>query len=349
MGNIQKRPDARDRRYFKLVTARLHGGEDSEVAAKLHLNSAEELYQKLKEDGYPICPVCGTLHVGEGHCKTRETIRERQPRTLGKKFEELPSFANAAPYFRDTIRTLEVYFEHITGLNMDLEDLEHANSLKETLRGGLFIGEGETEEDYVREARGGQWHPHPYLVVLIGAYILEHCVYASKRGDDWGSVIQLLNKLHLRPSEANRKKLADLLYGRQRLKGGKLANEGDGFLNRARQIAALVRGVDELGSGAKNAALSPLDQWWVWYIESLVEQGLSREEILKKERDELEHYKLKTEESVLEELERHKRTLGKDEFARESHEAHRYLQHLAAETVDEDEFNRRWDLYTDSK
>jgi hypothetical protein len=157
--------------------------------------------------------------------------------------QELPSVKNAATIFKDTIAALEVYLENML-------------SLKERRQGGYYIDEGETEEDHTREARGGQWHPHPQLVVLIGAYVLQRCVYASERGDDWGSILQLLSKLHPRPSEANRQQLAQYLYGRQRIKNGKLVPEGDGFLNRARQIAALVRGEEGRGTrgGARSAA-----------------------------------------------------------------------------------------------
>jgi hypothetical protein len=93
--------------------------------------------------------------------KRPKDVRERKACTVEPEAQELPPDTNAAAMFGDSIRTLETYLEHVI-------------SLKERLQGPYFIDEGETEEDNVREARGGQRHPHPYLVALIGAYVLEH-------------------------------------------------------------------------------------------------------------------------------------------------------------------------------
>jgi hypothetical protein len=315
--------------FLQLNVGRRIGQEEQWVADRFDFGSVEAMYIELRRCGFPEWAVHKEGQLSEDS----NLARQRDPQHLAAEADELPSATNADASFRTTVRTLEYY-------------LEHVSDLKETRRGKLFIGEGPSGETY-REARGGQWHPHPYLVALIGAYVLEHCVYTSERYGDWGSILRLLNELHPRPSEANSKQLANLLYGRLRLKNGKLVPEGDGFLNRARQIAALVRGAHEVPSGIKNPAVKQLDQVWAWHTEGLVKQGLSRKEILEKEREEFELWKREARRSVLAELESEKQTLDDNEFTQLSRNAHEYLQQLVETTFDEEEFNRIWSLYKD--
>jgi hypothetical protein len=150
--------------------------------------------------------------------------KTRKARTAEGEAEELPPFANAATHLRDAIRTLEDPY------------LEHMISLKETLQGNYFVSEGETDKPSAREVRGAQWHPHPYEVILIAVSILE-------RLGHWGHVERLIKELHPRPAEANRQLLVRYIYGRRVDDKGHLQKpEGDGLLDRAKQIAVLIRG-----------------------------------------------------------------------------------------------------------
>ncbi|MCA1718966.1 MAG: hypothetical protein LC781_19770 [Actinobacteria bacterium] len=308
----------------------MRGQSEAEVAKNAKFNSVEDMYFRLKRWGLP-----GLLPQEESEEASKADGKRKAQGAEGER-QELPPFANAATHLRDTIHTLEDPY------------LEHMISLKEILQGRYFIGEGETGEANMREVRGMQWHPHPYEVVLIAVSILE-------RQGNWGHVERLLKELHPRPAEANRQQLVRFIYGRMvNARGRPLLNKqdkpidrGDGLLDRAAQVAALIRGKAEIGRGAKGPAIPSHEQFLVLHMRSLVEKGLSREEVAKREREEFERWKLETKQSVLEELELAKQGLDENEFASEWRDAHDYLQELEEETFDEDEFNRMWRLSKD--
>jgi hypothetical protein len=79
--SIQKDPDKRDLRYLRLVTQRLEGRTDTEIAKGMDIDPPEALYQLLAQDGFPICPVCGAAHAGANHCE--EKRRRRLDRCTG--------------------------------------------------------------------------------------------------------------------------------------------------------------------------------------------------------------------------------------------------------------------------
>jgi hypothetical protein len=330
MSSLSNREKERALYCFLSLNVGRHNGQDEQcVVANYGFGSVEAMYVELTRCGFPIWAVYKEGQLPE----EAKPPRPGNLQQLAEEVEELPPVTNADASFSITVRTLEHY-------------LEQVSALKETRRGKQFTGEGPSGETY-REAWGGQWHPHPYLVALIGAYILEHCVNASVRHEDWGSILRLLDELHPRPSEANREQLANLLYGRLRLKNGKLVPDGDGFLNRTRQIADLVRGAHTIPSGIKNPPVKASDQVGAGRIAALVKQGLSRKDILEIEREEFEISKQEVRRIELAELEDLKQTLGEEEFAKESRIAHERLKRLEQETFDEDEFHRRWRLHKD--
>jgi len=314
--------------HLQLVELQRHGLPEAQIASRLNRTSAQEAFRELKGYGFPICEVCGDNPVSGSHCSTKKS------RTLSVKGEaqELPSVTNASTHLRDTIRTLDLY-------------LENMESLKEILQGDFFLDEGETEESNIREARGGHWHPHPWLVTLIAVSVLE-------RDGNWGHIERLLMDLHPRPTEANRQKLVRYIYGKEvdengrpkRDKNGYWKDEGDGLLYRAKQIATLIRGAPMVRTGPKSPSITSLDQAEAWRIRLLIEQGLSQAKITKSEQEKFERDRAASKQSVLKELELAKQTFSEEEFALESRSAHEGLRELAEENWNRDDFIRQYNL-----
>ncbi len=112
------------------------------AARMLGITSEEELAKKAK------FPSVDAMHVNLQNWglvgmlpeTSRPTRQPKVPKFEGEA-QELPPYANAATHLRDTIRTLESPY------------LEHMLSLKETLQGRYFVGEGKTDEPNIREVR----------------------------------------------------------------------------------------------------------------------------------------------------------------------------------------------------
>ena len=313
--------------YLQLVDLQRYNYPEAQIASKLNRTSLRELFEELKGYGFPICEICGANPVVGRHC-----LKEKpKARRVEGDPEKLPAIENAATRFRDTIRTLG-------------DHLEQALSLKEVLQGRYFLGEGETEGINIREVRGAQWHPHPHVVVLIATSILEH-------RDDWGFVEYLLKQLHPRPSEANRQQLVRFIYGRKVDNRGRAIldrndrpqNSGDGLLDRANQIAALVRGKVEIGRGRKGPNILSYEQHAILHIKSLVDKGFSRDQIARREREEFERLKEYHLQSLREELELEQANLSQDALQELEDE----IRRTEAEEHDEDLFNRLYDLSKD--
>jgi len=309
------------RQIFMVCRCRAEGDSVEEVAKEAKFSSVEDMYFRLKRWG-----LSGLLPSPE---KQPEKVRKAQ-KVEGTK-EELPAIANAATTLQDTIRTLEVY-------------LEHATTLKEASQGRYFIDEGEAEESSVREARGAQWHPHPYVVTLIAVSILEH------RGD-WGFVERLINELHPRPAEANRQQLVRFIYGKQvdatgrpiLNKKGRPVDYGDGLLDRAKQVATLIRGKPEVPPGVKVPAIPSHDQFTALYMRFLADRGFSREQVLQAFHEDWERGKVVRLQNLREEQQAAK--AASDQTALD--EIEREIRLIEAEEYDEGDFYRIWGLFKD--
>jgi hypothetical protein len=126
--SIQKPPDARDLRYLKLVNGRQQGLTEEEIAKRAGEENPTLLYERIKEDGHPICPKCGTTYVDETHCEIAPTEKRgggRKARSSGPA-RQLPPASSAAPLFREKLESL---------LQAN-EELKHRD---EKLQGGRFF------------------------------------------------------------------------------------------------------------------------------------------------------------------------------------------------------------------
>jgi hypothetical protein len=101
MGSKQSSPDRRDLLYLKLITSRLERRPDEEVARQFDLGSPQELYEKIANDGHPICPVCGTTYVEKGHCPPPTT---RRPKRGDGEVKVLKGEVDMLPFRREYLK-----------------------------------------------------------------------------------------------------------------------------------------------------------------------------------------------------------------------------------------------------
>ncbi len=92
--------DQRVIRYVKFYGFRMEQLPEAEVAHKLEAGSPAVLYQMLRQDGFPVCPICGATPEGPGHCDPPTTNRKRRARQGGGA-KELPPAREAKDLFRN--------------------------------------------------------------------------------------------------------------------------------------------------------------------------------------------------------------------------------------------------------
>jgi hypothetical protein len=282
-------PDARDLRYLRLVNGRQRGLNEREIAELAGEQTPASFYERIREDGHPICPVCGTTYVDETHCETEPTKkggRGRKARRSGPVIE-LPPASNATPLFR----------EKLDALAQDNEDLRHRN---EKLQGDLFHHcDVWTDTSYFRreELPEEQWEflaethnldpnaegfldtkrswglgdgtpvPRAPLPALIATYLLTG-----------GDLEPLLRALH--PGEPSVEVLEQI---RKCIEGKKNQNGAprDGLKAVAQQLARMVRG-GPVGKGRYSADLSHFDIVVAYRISDDLKAGMSDQEVFEK-------------------------------------------------------------------
>ena len=182
--SIQKPPDARDLRYLKLVLGRMYGKTDDEIAHELDdIASPQDLYERVREDGHPICPKCGATYVGKRHCVAQPTDtagQHRSPKPRAQEFgelEQLPPAEEAIFLLRQPLDALIRSLERLRG-RVDWLQSERYVVIKKD--GGR------------NKTAGASWLPQKPLTQLIA-------VFALVEGADDLAMYKLLAKLH--PSE----------------------------------------------------------------------------------------------------------------------------------------------------
>ena len=68
MSSAQETPNGQQLRYFKYLTWRKEGQPIEPPAAEYGLGSPQTLYCKLRQEGFPVCEVCGGYSVSSDHC-----------------------------------------------------------------------------------------------------------------------------------------------------------------------------------------------------------------------------------------------------------------------------------------
>jgi uncharacterized Zn finger protein (UPF0148 family) len=293
--SMQKKLDERDFRYLQFVVGRARGATDEQIVKELgdpDIESPQVLYRRLKADGHPICPVCGTTYVEEGHCENLEAKTSgRRARRGGGPQQQLPPPAEAIPLFK---RALEVLSEEIDTLEkrkMYRQD-ERFVAVDEYRDPIMWSRLGMSDEDWKDicqrfgkdpdsetfelwnarfvEPAGATQSPQEPLTKLIAIYILTGLPLEP-----------LLERLHFAPETVNEAELRRHIEGEivKKRRNGKTSTQHiPGLKTKAAQVAKLICG-GTLRQGPSTGELSPHEQNIVWYRQQRSREGLPDDQI----------------------------------------------------------------------
>jgi len=227
----------------------MNGESETKIARQLDNGlSPQDLYERIREDGHPICPKCGTTYVDDTHCGTVDETPEkkgRRGRNSGP-VEELPPASNAIPLFREALEALMRGNEELkhrkesrqgkhyayrtvsckTPSDKEWDFFAELLGLESVSRDGLHFGGGVINR--------GTSSPAPQfpLPELISTYLLAG-----------GAVEPLVKALHDKPGSVDYSEIRKHVEGR---KSG--PEKVDGLKAVASRLAMLVRG-DKRGRG----------------------------------------------------------------------------------------------------
>src|ERR671921_2579274 len=104
-----EKSDDRVERYLQLyLLRRNHEYSEDQIASTLGFGSPRALYEQLRADKHPVCPICGALPVEEGHCTPLATPK-RQARKGGSEALQLPSAEKAIRPIRRVLNHLLLF------------------------------------------------------------------------------------------------------------------------------------------------------------------------------------------------------------------------------------------------
>jgi hypothetical protein len=293
--SIQNPLDARDDRYLKLVLGRMYGQDDDAIVQSLEgFDSLQDLYQRISEDGHPICPRCGTTYVDETHCEAQTGKRGQKKstpprlRNVGPR-KDLPPVGNAA----------ELLKERLEALLRNVELLKH---MDESLHGRYFVRQDVdttpvylpravlSEEEWENLCEEYNLDPNDEGFLVTNTHnrypggvarspseteAILMAVYAVAGGD----MDALIGRLHPDPSSVGAETREEI---RQCVEGARAdGDKKDGLIVLARQLATWVRG-SKVGQG-RPSGLSRADHEFGCSITRYRKQGLTDEEIARKE------------------------------------------------------------------
>jgi uncharacterized Zn finger protein (UPF0148 family) len=293
--SIQKNLDERDLRYLQFVVSRAEGMEDEQIVALLkdpEIDSPQLLYRTLKTDGHPICPVCGTTYVEEGHCENLEAkVDGRRARRGEGTQQELPPSAEAIPLFKQALEVLTGEIDTLEKRKTYLQDerfvtvVEHRDPI-------IWTRLGMSDEDWKDicqrfgkdpnsdrfelwdahfiEPAGATQSPQEPLTKLIATYVLAGLPLKP-----------LLEKLHFAPETVDEAELRRHIEGekvRKYRKGKPSTQHISGLKTKAAHVAKLVCG-GTLRRGPSTGALSSSEQSIVWYRQQRSREGVPDDQI----------------------------------------------------------------------
>jgi hypothetical protein len=169
--SIQENPDPRDLRYLKLVTGRLQGRPEDDIAADAGCESPRALYQQLAQDRFPVCRVCGATHVEEDHCKPSK--RRRRARRSTDTRTELPDASEAIPLFAPVVDALDGYISDLTVLRETYADERFEAVERYEMSAITDPAKNTTTYGPATLPLGARQSPPHALVALISAYVVE--------------------------------------------------------------------------------------------------------------------------------------------------------------------------------
>jgi hypothetical protein len=259
--SIQKTPDRRVLRYLEFYTKRLNELPPEEIAASYHFDSPTELYRTLKNDGFPVCEVCGATPVKVDHCAPSKPRRNLNTST-GQR-QELPPMVAAHYLFEAGIERSR----KLTGQLLARKDYRQDGLIVSELRAPLLEPvEQEAGRSYVIQPpdaepdehgsveftlaeayrlvpAGGGRYPDEQIAGLIGSTVLS--------GE---SADELLDTLRPGADDKVRQKVHRLVEGK------------DGLKARARQIASIMRGGTSGQGQSVEESFNPEEHAAIWII-----------------------------------------------------------------------------------
>jgi len=282
--HIEDLPGAsREAAYEKvrLVFLKRRKGTDSEdeVARRAGFGSADAMHQQLSAWGFAgLLPPQRAQPALES--KPPEMAPEHKARGSGPA-TDLPPAANAMSIFQGAIKELSVFVERLPSRKEHRQGeryvVSYAKPLLETPEPGEDYGYLESPPDaepdehgttsftldqaYRRVAGGASRHPDDGLTALIAAALLTGT-----------STDQLLDALHPEPTAEIREQ------ARVRFEGDSGPMRRDSLKNKARQIAALIRGYP-IERGNRTNAASKEWQSAAWVVQERLGYKYSDDEI----------------------------------------------------------------------
>lgn len=271
-------PDPRDLVYLNFVGRRKQGQTAEEIAGALGFESARQLWERLADSGFPVCPNCGEKFPDKRHdCKKsgpdiRNGGRAREGRG---ETQELPDAARAVPLFEDALARLRLLAERLP-------------RRREYRKGSRFVSDerGESVRTYSRrtkrkEMTPDEWrriceeyhldpdanaheipyrcevapfdaplgipkdHPAEPLPALVGTFALT----------GW-DIDELIEVLHPIPDRADHQEIEKVRKG---------------LVRQAQRLAALVRG-GKAGAGKRGQGIAPAERRLAMHIRELTDR-----------------------------------------------------------------------------
>jgi hypothetical protein len=263
---MPKTPNDKITRYLLFCVCRNEGYSEAQLAARFETDSAEELYNVLNSEGFPVCVGCGHYSANDRYCEDCPPRRRRLPRGSEDAALELPSAGEAVELFKNTIEHLARAVDELPFIRQWLKDrrfvTESVHS-EESGRSNMLLrkrdfdlppraleahwkklckwyGQNPVIDEFtvpipLVRSGGADWYPHDLLVQLVTAYAV-----TGKPLEDLMWVLHPdANQDELRKAKA---KLVELLL-------------------RARQLTGILRGSPEATkSGRKAESITPIEQ-----------------------------------------------------------------------------------------
>jgi hypothetical protein len=269
--SIQNTLDARDDRYLKLVLGRMYGQTDDEIVQPLEdFDSPQDLYQRISEDGHPICPRCGTTYVDETHCEAQTGKRGQKKstpprlRNVGPR-KDLPPAGNAAELFKERLEALLKIVELLQHVDESLYGKYFGRTYVETA--SVLRGSSWTDDEVVSLPDTVALTPSEIEATLIGVYALA--------GGQMDLLLEALHPDGLSASAGTREEI------RQYVEGSRADGEKrDGLKVLAPNLAAWVRGGGT--RQGRRPELSEMDHAVASITSKYRKEGLTDEEITRK-------------------------------------------------------------------
>jgi len=267
--SIPESPNNKVTRYFLFYRLRNEEKSEEYILSKLKAESAAQLYQQLRQDGFPVCKTCGDYSVDGEHCAEVDGKRRRRARTTGE-VTELPPASEAAGLFRSAIERLLHETDELSHLNEILQGERFVGVISEPWVEAYYfnrkmkglsdneweqlckeLGEDPTQEEFEVQTvtgmtpLGASQTPTEPLTTLIAVYAL---IGRFIEPDD---IEALVEKLHADPQSVDKKRLRQALRDLR-------ARAGD--------VAKLVRG-GKIRRGPTTEELSlrhAQAAFWIW-------------------------------------------------------------------------------------